>query len=44
VLADLLPNPNRMSAARPSGYVHGGAWYILLVAWVLGGAKYLDGM
>jgi monofunctional biosynthetic peptidoglycan transglycosylase len=44
LLAAVLPNPKRMSAARPSRYVHGRAWEILLVARDLGGAKYLDGM
>lgn len=44
LLAAVLPNPRRMSAVRPSRYVHGRAWEILLVARDLGGAKYLEGM
>lgn len=43
LLAAVLPNPKRMSAARPSSYVHSRAWEILLVARDLGGAKYLEG-
>lgn len=42
LLAAVLPNPRRMSAARPSSYVHGRAWEILLAARDLGGAKYLE--
>lgn len=43
LLAAVLPNPKRMSAARPSRYVHGRAWEILIVARDLGGATYLEG-
>ncbi|HEX5057152.1 MAG TPA: monofunctional biosynthetic peptidoglycan transglycosylase [Gammaproteobacteria bacterium] len=42
LLAAVLPNPRLMSAARPSSYVHGRAWEILLLARDLGGVKYLD--
>lgn len=44
LLAAVLPSPRRMSAARPSRYVYGRAWEILLVAKDLGGAAYLEGM
>jgi monofunctional biosynthetic peptidoglycan transglycosylase len=43
LLAAVLPNPKRMSAVRPSKYVHGRAWEILLLARDLGGADYLEG-
>jgi monofunctional glycosyltransferase len=43
LLAAVLPNPKRMSAVRPSPYVYGRAWEILVVARDLGGAKYLEG-
>jgi monofunctional glycosyltransferase len=43
LLAAVLPNPKRMSAARPSSYVHSRAWEILIVSRDLGGAKYLEG-
>jgi monofunctional glycosyltransferase len=42
LLAAVLPNPRRMSAASPSRYVHGRAWEILLASRDLGGAKYLE--
>jgi monofunctional biosynthetic peptidoglycan transglycosylase len=42
LLAAVLPNPRQMSAARPSSYVNGRAWEILLLARDLGGAKYLE--
>jgi monofunctional biosynthetic peptidoglycan transglycosylase len=42
LLAAVLPNPKRMSVVRPSRYVYGRAWEILVVARDLGGVKYLE--
>lgn len=41
LLAAVLPNPKRMSAARPSAYVRGRAWDIVRSVRQLGGPGYL---
>lgn len=42
LLAAVLPNPKRMSAARPSEYVQSRAYTIHEMARQLGGVRYLD--
>lgn len=41
LLAAVLPNPKKMSAARPSAYVRGRAWEIRTWVRQLGGPRYL---
>lgn len=41
LLAAVLPNPKKMSAARPSAYVRGRAWEIRTWVRQLGGTRYL---